>query len=237
MKKIFTLAIMALSSLIVFANHDDGRMSITNLGGRDTWLELDGKRYSDRDNPVLIRELASGNHTVKIYRENTPKSVWDRVGMGRKPEIIYSNTIYIKPRYHVDIVINRFGKVMVDEQSMTDRNYDDDKDGGDYRRDDNWNNAAMSNRSFNGLMNTLRKEPFDDNRMNMIKQSIMDNNYFTVDQVKQLATLFTFDDKRLEVAKYAYRNTVNKGDYVQLYEVFTFNRSKDELADYIRRSR
>lgn len=237
MKQIFTLLVFVLTSLITRANHDNGRISITNLGNREISVEVDGKRYNDRNNTILIRSLSPGRHTIKVYRDNR-KDVNSQLDMfGKKRQLIYNSTIYVKPQYHVDLVVNRFGKVLVDEQSMTDRNYDRDNDDiADYDHghgSDTWNNRQMSDASFNSLKEVLQREAFDNNRMTMAKQSIS-NNYLSVDQVKQLVQLFTFDDKRLDLAKYAYRNTINKGDYFQLYEVFSFSSSKDALAEYVR---
>ena len=45
--------------------------------------------------------------------------------------------------------------------------------------------------------------------------------------------LFTFENNRLEIAKYAYGKTVDKGNYFVVNDVFTFN-SKEKLNEYIR---
>jgi hypothetical protein len=46
--------------------------------------------------------------------------------------------------------------------------------------------------------------------------------------------LFTFENNRLEVAKYAFCNTVDKQNFYQLNDALTFSSSKDELARFIR---
>ncbi len=63
---------------------------------------------------------------------------------------------------------------------------------------------------------------------------MIDQNYFTAEQVKQLAQMYSFDNYKLDIAKYAYKNTLNKQDYFILYEVFQFSNSKEDLANYIR---
>ena len=45
--------------------------------------------------------------------------------------------------------------------------------------------------------------------------------------------LFTFENNRLEIAKYAYGKTVDKGNYFVVNDAFTFN-SKEKLNEYIR---
>jgi hypothetical protein len=49
--------------------------------------------------------------------------------------------------------------------------------------------------------------------------------------------LFTFENNRLEVAKYAYRKTADKQNYYQLNDALTFSSTKEELARFIRESR
>ena len=49
--------------------------------------------------------------------------------------------------------------------------------------------------------------------------------------------LFSFENNRLEIAKLAFRKTVDKQNYFMLNEALTFSSSKDELARFIRESR
>lgn len=125
---------------------------------------------------------------------------------------------------------------------MKDRNYvdtgnDDWSPGGNNDRDTPRDNDSryqpMSAQSFTAFKATLAKERFDNSRIVIAKQ-VIDQHYFTADQVKQLAQLYTADSYKLEVAKYAYKNTLNKQDYFILYDVFTFGSSKEDLANYIR---
>lgn len=61
-------------------------------------------------------------------------------------------------------------------------------------------------------------------------------NSLSASQIREIAMMFTFDSTRLEFTKYAFGNCANPGEYFILYDVFTFNSSISELADYIRSS-
>lgn len=256
MKTIFTLALLTISYLS-FAHPDDGKLSITNLGARSILVEVDGKRINSRvnadDDFILVPALSTGLHSVKIYALATSRNDNNNrndINANRgKPVLIFQRNLNIRVQYHVDIVINRFGKVLYDELSMRDRNYVDvqRRDDGQYGRpdrperpdrgtpsdSDNGYGRAMQPQSFSAFKETLSKERFDNARVTIAKQ-VIDQNYFTADQVKQLAQLFSSDNNKLEVAKYAYRNTVNRQDYFIVYEVFSFSSSKEDLANYIR---
>jgi hypothetical protein len=259
MKPIFTLVLLVIT-YTTFAGPNDGKLSITNLSNDRIIVEVDGKKYNNRvnnnENIVLISALSTGYHTLKVYTAT-------RRGVSRnemvKQTLIFQKSVNVKAKYHVDIVINRFGKVWLDELSMSDRKYEDsdgyswydrnhnDRDDDRYRdrdrdrnndRDDRYNDdrytiRAMNEQSFAALKETLTKERFDNSRLVIAKQ-VIDQNYFTTDQVKQLAQMYSFDNYKLDLVKYAYKNTVNKPDYFTLYEIFSFSSSKEDLANYIR---
>jgi hypothetical protein len=63
---------------------------------------------------------------------------------------------------------------------------------------------------------------------------MIDQNYFTSRQVKDICLLFTFENNRLELARYAYGKTVDRENYDLVNEVFSNNSNKKELAQYIR---
>jgi hypothetical protein len=212
-------------------------------------VEVDGRRYLPDGNTVSVRDIRPGYHTVRVYREvRKNRGGWWNFGNGNsRQETIYNSTVNLKNGYHFDIVINRFGKVLVDEHRM-DRNgdwYNEDDDyynGGrgrnrdqDNHHDNRYDNnsRAMSDYDFNQAKETIRQVWFENTRINTARQ-IIDGNYFNARQVKEILLLFTFENNRLDLAKYAYGNTVDKGNYFVVNEVFTFNNNKEELARYIR---
>lgn len=252
MKKIFTLLLSTLFSLALFA-FDGTRLTISSISTSKIYVEVDGRRYILDGNTVSIPNARPGYHTVRVYREvRKNRGGWWNFGIGNsRQETIYNSGVNLRNGYHFDIVINRFGKVLVDERRM-DRNddwYNEDDDyynrgqGRDRDRDRDYdydydkpydnNNRAMSDYDFNQAKETIRQVWFENTRVNTAKQ-IMDGNYFTARQVKEILLLFTFENNRLDLAKYAYGNTVDKGNYFVVNEVFTFNNNKEELARYIR---
>ncbi len=256
MKTIFTLLFSTLFAVSAMA-YEATRLTISSISNNKMNVEVDGRRYNMDDKGIYIRDLRSGYHTVKIYRDVKKKNgrQFD-FGFGKnRLEIVYNTRIYLKEGFHYDILINRFGKVLLDEQRI-DRNddwYNDDdrydpdnnrdRDNRDYDRDrdrnydrdnsfDN-NNRAMNSQDFNQAKETLRRVWFENTRVTSAKQ-IISENYFTTQQVKELLQLFTFENNKLDLAKHAYGRTTDRNNYFVINDVFTFNNSKDELARYIR---
>jgi hypothetical protein len=61
-------------------------------------------------------------------------------------------------------------------------------------------------------------------------EQIINANYFTTAQLKQLLGLFNFESNKLELAKLGYDKVVDQSNYYTLSDMFSFNSSKDELA-------
>jgi hypothetical protein len=103
------------------------------------------------------------------------------------------------------------------------------------RNDDRWRNGygrAVSNESFQSMKQTLRRENFENTRLTLARQ-MMERNSFETAQVREMLQLFSFESNKLELAKYAYRNTVDKRNYYSVFDVFSFSSSREELSRYI----
>lgn len=233
MKKIFTLLFSSLLSLSLLA-FDGSRLSVSTVATSTVIsVEVDGRKFNVKDNSITLGYLSEGRHRVVIYREKK------RRGYGNNRDIIYNSFVTLRRGFHTDITVTRFGKVMLDEQRMDMRNdwYNDEDDY--YNSDDGgWSNGysnVMNAREFNTVKDQISKEWFENNRLVSTKV-IIDKNNFTTQQVKELMYLFTFENNRLEIAKYAYCKTVDQRNYFQLNEALTFNSSKDDLARFLRES-
>jgi hypothetical protein len=58
-----------------------------------------------------------------------------------------------------------------------------------------------------------------------------------VSQVKQVMLLFTFEETRLDFARFAYDHTYDIGNYFMVNDAFTFETSIEELNAYIQSRR
>jgi len=275
MKTIFTLLLSTIFSIAAMA-YDGTRLTVTSISNNKMFVEVDGRRYDLNGNTLTISSIRPGTHNIRVLREMKRKTGWN---FGNKrEETIYNIKATFRNGYHFDILVNRFGKVMIDERRIdpnddwyndddyydrnNDRNHDrdntydngSDRDGRDYGDDDrdtrdnrdngddrknddprydNNNSLAMTNNDFAQAKESLRREWFENTRLETAKQ-IIDRNYFTSQQVREMVLLFTFENNRLDIAKYAYGKTVDKGNYFMLNDAFTFNNNKEALKEYIR---
>jgi hypothetical protein len=91
----------------------------------------------------------------------------------------------------------------------------------------------VSEVDFRRLYNSVQNERFDDTKMRTLKTAANFHEFFTSEQVKQLALLFKSDDDKLECAKYLSRKVLDVQNLPLIKDVFTFSSTKDEYLKFI----
>lgn len=79
---------------------------------------------------------------------------------------------------------------------------------------------------------TISNQSFDDTRATIAKQ-VIQANCMSVAQVKEIVSLFSFEETKLDIAKFAYLYTCDRNRYYEINSVFSFSSSVDELNAYI----
>lgn len=85
---------------------------------------------------------------------------------------------------------------------------------------------------FGQVKQSIAGKSFDDSKLTIAKQ-VISNNCLLSSQVKDMLKLFSFEDTRLELAKYAYGFTYDIANYYQINDAFTFESSIQDLNKYI----
>ena len=238
-----------------------GMLVIKSLDQGDIRVIVDGKRFEPRYSSMALNNVSAGVHNVKIYRQRN--TGFFNI-FGNRYEVVFNKSVMVRPNTQLAITIDRFGRVRLDEQKMRgngrDRGWDDrrdrddqwgrdgrfddddfdfDHDGrfGDYDYDNGYGNSSkktMSDREFEFVLQSIRKEWFEGNKVKSATQ-IISTNYMTSIQVKQMLSLFAFEDNKLNLAKQAYDKVVDQRNFLIIVgPVFSHQSSKDELARYVR---
>lgn len=85
---------------------------------------------------------------------------------------------------------------------------------------------------FDQAKSSISSKSFEDSKLTIARQ-IIQTNCLLSSQVKEILLLFSFEDTRLDFAKYAYAYTLDLGNYYKINDAFTFKSSIDELNNYI----
>ena len=75
----------------------------------------------------------------------------------------------------------------------------------------------------------MKNIAFEDKMIEVAKTALKTRTLKT-NQVQQLLQQFTFEQNKLEVAKYCYDKTIDQNNYYTLYKDFTFNNYSSQLA-------
>lgn len=93
--------------------------------------------------------------------------------------------------------------------------------------------VPMTDNDFHDLEQSISTKKFEDSKLTIAKQVLRDRCLF-VSQVKRVLSQFTFEESKLDFAKYAYNYTYDIGNYFKVNDVFTFETTIEELDAYIR---
>lgn len=93
-------------------------------------------------------------------------------------------------------------------------------------------NCEMSNSDYQNALSSIQSKTFADTRMSVARQALK-NHCVTVQQVKGMVELFTFENDKLDFLKHAYPYTSDKENYYTLGNVFTHESTVEELNEFL----
>ncbi len=94
---------------------------------------------------------------------------------------------------------------------------------------------AMDAQTFSDAKKSIADASFDETKLSTAK-TILASNYVNTAQVMEICRLFSFEDNKLDFAKYAYSRTVDPGSYFKVGSLFAFNSNKEALNDFINKN-
>jgi Domain of unknown function (DUF4476) len=231
MKTIFTILLCNFLSISDFAQSTQSVNIIfdgINNNTKNYKVILDKNSFfSNKDynstinnqNTVVINNLETAKHTIKVYRlkNNNPK--YNRTS---KKLLVYSKTFNLREGYDMDITINASGSVQFKESSTPGYVQSNDK-------------TPMTKNEFNQLLQSVKSKWSQALKGETESEAFNNpNNYLSTSQIRQLLTLITLESDRLDLAKLSYRSATDSANFTQLYDLFKTQASRDDLNDFLR---
>lgn len=136
----------------------------------------------------------------------------------------YGNQLFREKTY-----ITEFDNYVKDRSNRNSRDYNRD------RRQDN--HCRVSDTEMSEIVASIKRQSFDNTKLETAKQVVRAKQCFSVYQIKQLLELFSFENNRLDLAKFCYNYCTDRSDYYKLNSSFTYSGSVDELNKYIQAQR
>jgi hypothetical protein len=91
---------------------------------------------------------------------------------------------------------------------------------------------SMSGANFSQALASIKNQSFAETQLKTAKQ-ITNVNCLSVDQIIQIANTFSFEENKLDFAKYAYDHCTDPKSYFKLNDIFSFSSNVDELSDFV----
>jgi hypothetical protein len=90
----------------------------------------------------------------------------------------------------------------------------------------------MSGTEFADAKKSIESKGFEETKLTLAKQ-IGKDRCFSTEQVKAVMGVFSFEETKLDFAKWAYERTHDKANYYKVNDAFNFSSSIDDLNEYI----
>ena len=188
---------------------------------------------------VYMNGAKMTNGTTSNFTFNTSESVAKKVKLVMEDGGTVEKTIFVgegfnKLYYEVNLKKGSYSlksKPFAAEQS-TNTNQGGNGSSGNYRPQQNYDECRLSGSAFGRLKSTIENESFDKDKLRVAKHAAT-NSCLSTYQIREITKLFSFSAQQLEFAKAAYGNCTNRGEYYEVIGVFTFEKDKKELENYI----
>jgi hypothetical protein len=82
------------------------------------------------------------------------------------------------------------------------------------------------------MMERIADASFSDDKVNVAKQ-ILRTNCLVIEQLMEILEEVAFDEGQLALAKFAYDHIYDLENYYEVYSVFAFSSSNDELDEFL----
>jgi hypothetical protein len=90
----------------------------------------------------------------------------------------------------------------------------------------------MDSADYLSVIKSLESKDFDDSKMTQAKQ-ILQSNCMSSEQIRDLLKVFTYEDDKLEMAKYAYSHCSNPQNYWKVNDAFEYETTIEELDEFL----
>lgn len=225
-KQLLLFALLLTTTLQLFAQSRRELVFYTEEGKKFT-VSLNGiVQNPTPQTQVRITNLPGNTYKVKIVFEDELTSyIKTTANTPYGYERVYE---IAKKKNKYQIFLTQSTKLYEEDESVYAFN-----DGVDNLQGDNYMPVnPMKQEDFQKAKKSILAQSFENDRMMVLKQVVKANCLYT-SQIIELAKIFSFDDKRLEVVKLAYPYVFDPQNYYTVNEILTFSSSKEKLDEFI----
>lgn len=226
------LFLMVIVITITSSAQRNADLTVSTTGTSNLKIQLNGRRISLKDRSVTFENLQPGTYPLIIYQ-------WQKK-QNRNFEYVevFNNTVNLTAGKHIEVTVLRFGKVVWDEGFVTDDDWNNGNgsspiggSGNTGYNGNHGNQTAVNDAQFKDVKKAIYDCYDDDCRVNTAKV-VMKNNWFTINQIKELAKMLYSEPKVLLFIKNAYPFCIEKGSYFSLADLFYSRSTKEDFMKW-----
>lgn len=227
-KNILSLAFLLMLSVAVKAQYNPTAEVFIEVSdeGRYT-LTLDDQSITSNRSRFRFFEVSAGNAIMRISIDKQPLLNTNiRLDAGDRYVFSYSKRLGLKLISQMPCYSN--GAYVLDNWDGSLKPLPDNNPGFPRRR----TIRAMGSTQFNSFLQTIKREYFDDSRYTAFAAAIKDNA-LTVDQLKQVLKLYSFDDGKLKTAFLAYDYVTDPQRFFEIKDSVSFLSSRESIDKFL----
>ena len=94
----------------------------------------------------------------------------------------------------------------------------------------------MTYQEFGNMKERIKQNTLENGKLETAK-AMTNENVLTAIQVAEIARLFTFDNNRLEYAKFAYDYTYDRENFMVVSDALAFQKNREDLQRFVQQKR
>lgn len=200
-------------------------------------VSIDRQQYNTPSSTYIINNLVAGRHHLNIAR--TMVDYFGRI----TNQNIFNGYVDIPYNSQVNVIVNQYGQFQVVQTNQFANSYPTNgyRNGNGHRNGHNYQHQnhnnyqaqnqcqAVNNTNQVGfVIQTMANSSFDHSKLAIAKQALATGRYTSADVLSMMQQL-SFENSKLQLAKFAYRYVIDPNNYFVVNQGFTFSSSIRDL--------
>lgn len=229
-KKIFILLILSVSSVL----SQGAYLQLSLYDDDEFYITFDDKKLS-QGNVAEFDNINPGEHYLRVVKVGINVPAQENVIFDGKVKIPAGDNYAVLDEYNAFIIYKKKAfnyNRLIPCGEFVKRCGADNSINHNENVADECRGRVMKKDDFNDLKSSIGNRNFESTNVTILK-SALENNYVTSEQLRELLMFFTFENNKLDVAKYAYKKVCDQKNFFKVYDAFSFESSVEELKNSI----
>ncbi len=227
----FTLLVSLFANVISLQAQEvrAGSLRIEYDSKTPVQVEIKGPMYfrESINNSIIFSGLIPGEYTLKVFSYSR----------NERNNLLTNERVVISPQQRTLVYIEKNGRVSVrsvadnNDVFLSSRHYGR----GSYpdRRYDIDTQGPLNEREFDQLIATLKKAPFDKDKLEILSVSAGYSTFYT-EQIRVIMKQFAFDDGKFACAKMLVPRSLDSQNLYVLANDFSFTSTRNKFYEYLK---